>query len=79
VQEAGLKCNAKKCKFAQVEVTFVGFALGREGHKPVKSRVDAIQRLNAPTNVRKVQEFLGVVNFIKNHIPNRAILLETIK
>jgi len=56
----------------------MGFTLRQKGYKPVKSRVNAILQLNPPTNVRKVREFLGIVNFTKNHIPNRAIILEPI-
>ena len=32
-------------------------------------------RLDAPKNVRGVRRFLGIINFIKNHIPNRAQML----
>ena len=78
IREAGLKCNAKKCRFAHPKLVFMGFMLEQKGHKPLKSRMDAILRINPLTNVKKVREFLGIINFIKNHIPNKAIILEPI-
>lgn len=75
--KAGMQVNAKS-KFCQTTVKFLGFELSRTGYKPLKSRVDAILRLLPPTNLKQVRGFLGVINFIKNHIPNRAAICEPI-
>ena len=52
--------------------------LEQKGYTPLKNRVDAILRIEPLTNVKKVREFLGIINFIKNHIPNKTIILEPI-
>jgi len=52
--------------------------LEQKGYKPLKNRVDAILRIEPLTNIMKVREFLGIINFNKNHIPNKAIFLEPI-
>ena len=67
-----------KSRFCQTSVEFLGFRLDRTGYSPLPTRVDAILRIQPPTNVRQVRGFLGVINFIKNHIPNRAAICEPI-
>jgi hypothetical protein len=45
--------------------------------QPTK-KIQAILKIAPPKNVKKVREFLGAINFIKNHIPNRAGILAPI-
>jgi hypothetical protein len=52
---------------------FLGLQLDRTGYKPLPSHVDAILRIQLPSNLKQVHSFLGVINFIKNHIPNRMV------
>ncbi len=40
--------------------------------------VKAILAISAPTNIKDVRYFLGVCNFMKNHIPGQAALMEPI-
>ncbi len=57
---------------------FLGFQLDRTGYRPLPSCVDAILCIKPPSNLKQVRGFLGVINFIKNHIPNRAAICEPI-
>ena len=34
---------------------------------PLKSYIDAIQKLHTPTNKKKIQEFLGILNFLSKY------------
>jgi hypothetical protein len=75
------KCGmqvSEKSRFCQTSVEFLGFKLNQAGYLPLPSRVDAIMRIQPPGNVKQVRGFLGVINFIKNHIPNRAAICEPI-
>jgi hypothetical protein len=76
--DAGMQVSADKSRFCQTSVEFLGFQLDRTGYRPLPSRVDAILRVLPPSNLKQVRGFLGVINFIKNHIPNRAALIEPI-
>ncbi len=57
---------------------YLGFQLHRTGYKPLPSRVSAILRINPPENLKQIRAFLGVINFIKNHIPRCAKICEPI-
>ena len=35
---------------------------------PLKSRIDAIQRFQTPSNKKKIQEFLGMLNFLSKYV-----------
>ncbi len=75
------KCGLQvsdKSRFCQASVEFLGFQLDRTGYRPLPSYVDAILRIKLPSNLKQVCGFLGVINFIKNHIPNRAAICEPI-
>jgi len=49
-----------------------------EGYKPLESRVQGIIDMLPPRNKKEVCIFVGMINFIKNHIPRRAALMEPI-
>ena len=57
---------------------FLGFKLTRNGYRLTTARVEAIMKLKPHRNLRTVRGFLGVINFIKNHIHNRAEILTPI-
>ena len=76
--EAGMQVNGEKSDFCAIIVKFVGFCLSQTGYRPVQSRVEAILKIMAPTNIRQVRGFLGTVNFIKNHIRQRAAIMQPI-
>jgi hypothetical protein len=74
----GVQVSAEKSRFCQESIEYLGFQLNRTGYEPLLSQVSAILRINPPKNVRGVRGFLGVLNFIKNHIPRRAEICEPI-
>jgi hypothetical protein len=78
IGKKGLQVSAEKSCFCQESVEYLGFQLNRSGYAPLPSCVDAILRLNPPKNVTGVRRLLGIVNFIKNHIPHRAEICEPI-
>ena len=42
---------------------------------PLKSRIDAIQKLQPPTNKKKIQEFLGMFNFLSKYVYKMQLYL----
>jgi RNase H-like domain found in reverse transcriptase len=57
------------------ETEFLGFTLCREGIRPQEKKVEAIQALQTPKNVKQVRSILGLVNYYKQFIPHRSGLL----
>jgi hypothetical protein len=74
----GLQVSAEKSRICQEFFEYLGFQLNWTGYEPLPSQVSTILCINPPKDVRGVRGFLGVLNFIKNHIPRRAKICEPI-
>ena len=72
LQEAGLAANAEKCEFGKPELDFLGHRVTAGGIEPLPGRVQAISDHPAPTNVKELQNFLGVMNFYRKFVPGGA-------
>ncbi|CAI9739666.1 XP_029654124.1uncharacterized protein LOC115227430 isoform X1 [Octopus vulgaris] len=46
--------------------------IDKDGIRPLPEKVDAIRNFPAPTSLRKLREFLGLVNFYRRFIPHCA-------
>ena len=64
----GLKLSPKKCQLFMKHLTYMGNVFHINGSTisitPLQSRVEAIQRLQPPTNVKGCKSFCGVVNYL---------------
>ncbi|XP_028161637.1 uncharacterized protein K02A2.6-like [Ostrinia furnacalis] len=76
LHEAGLRLQKEKCAFFQDSVTYLGYVIDKSGLKTCPSKVEAIIKSPAPTNVLGIKRFLGVVNYYRNFIPNASSVLE---
>ena len=63
IQNENLKAAPDKSHFFLTRVKLLGHNIERNTITPLKSRIDAIQKLQPPTNKKKIQEFLGMLNF----------------
>ena len=62
LSDKGLRCRLEKCLFAQPYVEYLGHLLSNRG--VAKSpKVDAVQKMPAPTTVSGLRSFLGSVQF----------------
>ena len=75
LQEAGLVLNDSKCEFAKSSVEFLGHTISSSGSTPLMDKVAAISNYPAPSTVRELQQFLGVINFYRKFIPAAASIL----
>ncbi|XP_055685560.1 uncharacterized protein K02A2.6-like [Lutzomyia longipalpis] len=60
ILESGLKLNREKCVFDQPEVKFLGHIVCKEGLKVDPAKVEAINQLKEPEDVKALQRLLGV-------------------
>ena len=67
--------NPLKCLFAIKETDWLGYWLTPTGLKPWGKKIQGIQSLATPTNVREIRRFVGLVNFYRTMWPRRAHLL----
>ena len=76
LKEVGLQVNISKSGMCQKGEERLSFWVTAEGHKPLASRVQGMLELLLPRNNKEVWMFAGIINFVKNHVPRRAALVE---
>ena len=63
-----MKAAPDKSPFFLTRVRFLGHIIEKNTITPLKSRNDAFQKLQPPTNKKKNQEFLGMLNFLSMYV-----------
>ncbi len=58
------------CEIKKPEITFFGMRWGRDGVKPDPEKCDRIQSKPAPTNVKELQSFLDLLQYMAPFIPH---------
>eukprot|EP00794_Sanderia_malayensis_P005073 gene5073-biopygen4132 len=74
--EYGIVLNPAKCVFGASSLDFLGYHISARGISPLRSKVQAIEEFPPPTSLRKLREFLGLVNFYRRFIPNCASIIQ---
>lgn len=77
--EKGVKFNLKKLQFTKKEVKFFGHIFSKNEVRVDLDRIKSITNLPVPTSQKEVQKFLGVVNYIREFIPNLPVLTHNIR
>ena len=68
----GLKMNPLKCAFGVSAGNFLGFIIHQRGIEIDPGKIEAIRKIAAPTCKKKMQKFLGKVNYLRRFIVNLA-------
>ena len=68
-QERNIKLNKQKVVFKQTEVPYIGHLLTSEGVKADPSKVEAVIRIEKPTDVAAVQRIMGTVGYLAKFLP----------
>ena len=70
----GLKISPGKCKLFKTELVFMGVIIkiedGMPKMQPLKSRIDAIQKVKPPKTVKDCRSFCGMVNYMSVFLPS---------
>jgi hypothetical protein len=74
----GLSLNPKKSHFAMQEGKLLGHVVSKEGIKIDPKRIEAIDTITIPRNIKEIQSFLGKINFLRRFIPNFAEIVKLI-
>ena len=72
LEENGLVVNRKKCVLGVSTIEFLGHLCDEQGIKPLPAKVEAIKKVKAPTTIKELQRFLGMVNYYRRFIKKAA-------
>ena len=67
-----LKMNPLKCAFGVTSGKFLGFVVRHRGIEVDSSKIDAIQKMPIPTNLKELRSLQGHLAFIRLFISNLA-------
>ena len=78
----GLKISPKKCQLFKTDLQYMGNTIfirnKRVCIRPLRSRIEAIQKLEPPTTIKGCRSFVGMVNFVSIFCPELQRLLKPI-
>ncbi|XP_069460670.1 uncharacterized protein [Ambystoma mexicanum] len=63
--EKGYKADKEKLKYCQEEVLYIGQLISQEGRQVTPERAETIMKTPQPKTMRKMQQFLGICNYIR--------------
>ena len=70
----GLKISPRKCKLFKTELVLMGVIIkiedGMPKMQPLKSRIEAIQKVKPPKTAKDCRSFCGMVNYMSVFLPN---------
>lgn len=69
-EKRGYRFNLGKSRFMVSQGAMLGFWRGKDGFKPLPSKVKAIEEFPYPKNIEQVRRFLGMMNEYRVFIPN---------
>ena len=75
LDKAGIRLKRKKCVFLQNQVIYLGHRINRDGIQPIDGKVRAILEAPAPSNVKELHAFLGMLNYCACYLPNLSTIL----
>ena len=82
LRKNGLKISPKKCQLFRMKLQYMGNTIivkeRRVCIKPLHSRLEAIQKVKAPTTAKQCKSFAGMVNFVSIFCPELQRLLKPI-
>jgi hypothetical protein len=72
LREANLTVKASKCNFGKLEVRYLGHLISSGTVKPDPSKLSAIMSFPAPTSLKQLQSFLGLIGYYRRFIPSMS-------
>uniref|UniRef100_A0A0A9YGK9 RNA-directed DNA polymerase n=1 Tax=Lygus hesperus TaxID=30085 RepID=A0A0A9YGK9_LYGHE len=78
LRAAGMTLNKEKTELKKNTVRYLGHIISETGISVDPLKVNAIKDMKELTNVKEVQRFLGMVNFVAKFVPLKSEILEPI-
>lgn len=71
-RENNVHFNPDKIQYKKTSVKFLGHIFSQWGKSVDPDRIEAIKKLKNPTNIKELQRLLGIVNHLREFVPNLA-------
>ena len=71
-REHGLKIGVEKIQYKKTSVGFCGSQFTAQGHKPTDKKIQDIQLMPKPKDIKQLQSFLGMINYLNWYSPRLA-------
>lgn len=65
-----IKLKPQKCKFLQKQIKYLGYKISSNGLEIDETKTVCIRNWPVPTNLKKLQRFVGFANFYRKYIQN---------
>ena len=72
LEKFGLNIKPSKCCFGVDQLDFLGYNISGSGMSPSESRVSDILNFEIPKTVKKLHQFIGIINYYHRYIPKVA-------
>ncbi|KAJ0868727.1 putative nucleotidyltransferase, Ribonuclease H [Helianthus annuus] len=83
LRSVSIKLNPAKCSFGMEEGKFLGFIVTKDGFKVNPEKVQAIERMPSPANVKDMQKLAGRLaalnRFLANHAAKSFPFIKTLR
>lgn len=76
---AGFTLNKNKCEYEKKRVKFLGHIFSASGYEADPDKIEAINKLKVPTNVKELQRLLGMVTYLSKFIKNLSDITEPLR
>lgn len=68
LEEYGFHLREEKCSVLQREIKYLGHIVDENGLRPDPSKIEAISKMPAPTDITSLRSFLGAVNYYSKFV-----------
>ena len=69
LKQANLKLKLKKCRFAELEVEYLGHVLSERGLATDPKKIQVIRKFPVPQELKSLRFFLGLASYYRRFIP----------
>eukprot|EP00112_Aurelia_sp_Birch-Aquarium-sp1_P008584 Seg1949.8 transcript_id=Seg1949.8/GoldUCD/mRNA.D3Y31 product="Retrovirus-related Pol polyprotein from transposon 17.6" protein_id=Seg1949.8/GoldUCD/D3Y31 len=76
LRTGGLKLKVRKCTFCAPQVKYLGHVASKDGLRPDKSKVSAVQSFPLPQDLTQLRSFLGLIGYYRRFIQDFSLHAE---
>ena len=78
LQQWGLRLHHGKCKFFHNRLPYLGHMIIPGGLGVQQAKVDALQKIPAPSDVSRLRAFLGLANYYRRFVKNFSLIAKAL-